>query len=452
MRAHRLARLMVAAMTLTASLGCGLIPPGRGTSASGGAGGGQGGNGDAGHGGGGTVGSGGVVGNGGAGSGAASGGSSNANGGSLASGGSTATGGSSAGTGSGGATGGVAGSATGGTRAGGAGGSTGGGGTGGSTSSCALGPSFKWSSSDALMDPVSDGSHDLVAIRDPSVVSYNKRYVLYATVVSTTGSTTLEGVSFATWADAGNATVYYLDNGAAFSGSRSGPQVFSVAGQQKWYLVTQGNGPAYSTASDPSQAASWSKPTSFFSSTPAVVSQNAGSGPGWTDFWVICDSSNCHLFFANNNGYLFRSQTSLGSFPNGFGTPVVVMKGSGASDIYGGVSVYKVKGGSKYLLLAEAAGSNGHYIRAWTADALDGTWTALADSEASPFAGYSNTSFSGSAWTKDIAGGELLRDGYDETMTVNPCGLQYVYQGRNAYGTAAPPAYPWKIGLLTKSN
>jgi endo-1,4-beta-xylanase len=303
------------------------------------------------------------------------------------------------------------------------------------------------------MDPMADGSHpDPIALRDPTVVSYNGKFTLYATLVKNDGSTTMEAASFVNWPASGSATVYFMDNSSSFSGSHSAPQLFYVAGQKKWYLLSQATGPAYSTATDPAPSATWTKPTPFFSSTPSIVTQNAGSGPGWTDFWIICDSKNCHMFFGNNNGTVFRSQTSLSSFPNGFAAPVVVMKSSSGSDLYGGVSVYKVKGSTKYLLLVEAVGS-WHYIRSWTADALDGSWTALADSESSPFAGLANLSFStASPWTKDVAEGELVRDGYDETMSINPCSLQYLYQGRNAYTSDPPAKYPWKLALATRTN
>ena len=444
MRADRFLRgFAAAAMALIALGGCVIAPPGRSAV------GGEGGAGLGGNASGGATGSGGSTGKGG----------SLASGGTTGSGGAPDTGGTSAGgstTGSGGVTtgnGGITGQG-GIVGGGGAGARSGTGGTAGSTATnCALGPSFKWSSTDSLIDPMIDDSHSLsVALREPTVVNYGGKYTLYATVGMKTGNPTIEALSFVNWTDAGRATVYFMDNNTAFGGNHAGPQIFYVAGQKKWYLLTQATGPSYSTASDPSLTSTMTKPTSFFSSAPSIVTQNAGSGPGWTDFWVICDSTNCHMFFGNNNGYLFRSQTPLGSFPGGFGTPVVVMKSSTANDFYGGVSVYKVKGSSKYLLLAEAVGTSWHYIRSWTADALDGTWTTLADTESNPFAGLSNLTFSSSSWTKDVSEGELVRDGYDETMTVNPCNLQYVYQGRNAYTTDPPTAYPWRVALLTKTN
>ena len=33
------------------------------------------------------------------------------------------------------------------------------------------------------------------------------------------------------------------------------------------------------------------------------------------------------------------------------------------------------------------------------------------------------------AWTRDISHGELLRDGYDETLTIDLAQLRFLYQG-----------------------
>ena len=363
-------------------------------------------------------------------------------GGATGTGGRTGTGGASM---SGGTTGTGGHTGTGGTSAA---GGAGGGGT------CAVTSSIKWSSTASLMNPVVDDSHKgLIAIMSPTVVSVSGKYHLYATVVDSAGNSTIQYFTFADWTQAGSVTAYFLDNTAGFSGSHAAPQLLYITAQKKWYLVlSQSGGPAYSTASDPGQPSTWTKPTTFFSSTPTIVTQNAGTaGVSWSDFWVICDSTNCHMFFTNQNGYLFRSQTSIGNFPNSFGTPVVVMH-SDANSLYEATNVYKIKGTSKYLLLLEAVGSTGRYLRSWTADAIDGTWTVLADSEASPFAGYSNVTFSGTAWSRDIANGEAIRDGYDETMTINPCNLQFVYQGKDPYATATGNTLPWKLGLLTRTN
>ncbi len=384
---------------------------------------------------GGASGTGGLTGSGGTSLVGGAGGDGGAAGGSTGTGGQDATGGS---TGSGGRTGAGGGMPTGGTGSGGA---------------CALTSGLAWSSTASLMDPVSDGSHNLVAIESPTTLLDKGQYALYATVVDTSGNATMTYSSFSSFAQAGRSPVYYLDNVTGFSGSHYAPQLFYFTPQSRWYLISQSSGPAYSTATDPTQPQTWSKPTSFFSTTPSIVSQNAGSaGITWTDFWVICDSANCYLFFTNQNGYVFRSQTSRGSFPNGFGTPVVVMQSSDGNSLYGGVSVYAVKGTGKFLLLVDAVGATGHYLRSWTASSLAGSWTALADSESTPFAGAQNVSFSGTAWTKDIGNGEILRESPDETMTVTPCNMQYVYQGKDPYSSATGNAIAWKLGLLTQTN
>jgi len=376
-----------------------------------------------------------------------------ATGGSSASGGGNGSGGSAS---SGGTTGAAGGAGFGGDAAGGvvAGGSSAGGKSGGGGVACtttSLPSSFAWSTGKSLMDPVSDNSsHRLVAIKDPSLVYYSGHYHLYATVVDTAGNSSMTYSSFVDFASAGTATAYYMDYTSGFSGTRYSPQLFYMSAQKKWYLITQSSGPSYSTATDPGQASTWTKPTAFFSSTPSVVTQNAGSGAiAWSDFWVVCDGANCHLFFSNQNNVLFRSQTSLGNFPNGFGTPVLVMQGSSSNSLFAVSGVYKATGTGKFLLLVEAVGSKGHFMRSWTADSLDGAWTTLADTETNPFAGAANVAFSDTKWTGDISQGELVRSGYDETAAVNPCALQFIFEGRDPHSSASTELLPWKLGLLT---
>ncbi len=356
------------------------------------------------------------------------------------SGGSTSSGGT---TGTGGVTG------TGGSSAGGI---TGLGGLGGTTSTvCGVAKSYGWSSTPALMDPVSDGSHSLVGIKAPSVVFYGNKYHVFATVLSTTGSPTIEHIQFSDWAGAGSATVDYLDNNAAFGKGRSQPQIFYFEAKKTWYLISQGPAPAYSTNSDVGLASGWSKPTNFYASTPSIVTQNAGAGGiGWTDFWVICDSANCFLFFTNQIGYLFRARTSAASFPNGFGDPVIVMQKAGLSQ---GSRIYKVSNSTVgYLMLIECTGSGGVFIGGWSATALDGTWTALAETEGNPYAGASNTAFGNNKWTWDVGHGELVRTGYDETMTVDNCNMRYFFAGKDHYAAAKTEPYPWKLGLLVRTK
>src|SRR6185369_10812758 len=105
------------------------------------------------------------------------------------------------------------------------------------------------------------------------------------------------------------------------------------------------------------------------------------------------------------------------------------------------------KGTQKYLTLVEALGPS-RYYRAYVADRLDGEWTpvANADSYEHPFAGVNNVTFEGGveAWTKDISHGELLRDGYDETLTIDPKNLRMLYQGRDPSSGGDYHALPYR--------
>ena len=331
-----------------------------------------------------------------------------------------------------------------------AGGSALGGGAG-----CSLPSRFQWSSSGVFLSPSSDSNHDLNALKDPTIVFYDHQWHVYATSVGPKGYGMVY-MSLPDLAHPAAATTYYMDQTPGFAGYHVAPQLFFFKPQNKWYLVYQSGPPQYSTSDDPGTPGAWTRPASFFGAEPNALLANKGSGGGWLDFWVICDGGKCHLFFSDDNGTLYRSQTASSDFPNGFGDPVVVMKDTTASHLYEASNVYKLKGLDKYLLLVEAydAGSSSHrYFRSWTADALDGAWTPLADSFATPFASTANVTFSGARWTNDISHGEMIRDGYDETLTIDPCQMKYLYQGFDpAANTSVYNDIPWRLGLLTQTG
>ncbi|MBO1331415.1 non-reducing end alpha-L-arabinofuranosidase family hydrolase [Streptomyces sp. VRA16 Mangrove soil] len=318
------------------------------------------------------------------------------------------------------------------------------------TVSTALTSSPSWVSTGVLAGPQSDATHSLASIKDFSVIRYNGKYHVYATTASTSGGWNLEYFSFDKWADAASATQHYLDASGIGTGYRAAPQVFYNSAQALWYMVYQTGPPTYSTTTDPSDPSSWSAPKTFIASEPAVVTQNKGNG-GWIDFWTICDTSNCYLFFSDDNGHLYRAQTSLANFPNGFGNTQIVMTDSKYA-LFEASNVYKVSGTGQYLLVVEAIGANGRYFRSWTSSSLTGTWSPQATTESAPFAGKANVSFNGSAWTNDISHGEMVRASNDQTLTIDPCHLQYVYQGRDPSSGGDYSQLPYRMGLLTQSN
>jgi hypothetical protein len=311
---------------------------------------------------------------------------------------------------------------------------------------------FRWSSSGVLAGPRPDGAHNnVVAIKDFSVVRHNNQWLIYATTASPSQGWGLVQFAFGDWPQAASAPHTYLDTSGIGAGYRAAPQLFFFAPQNLWYLVYQTGPPTYSTSTDPSNPRSWSAPRTFIATEPAIVTQNKGPG-GWIDFWVICDPATCYLFFSDDNGHLYRAQTSLANFPNGFGNTQIVLTDSRFA-LFEASNVYKIAGQNRYLLIVEAIGSSGRrYFRSWTATSLTGSWTPLAASEAEPFAGRGNVTFPGGAWTQDISHGEMVRAGNDQTMTINPCNLQYVYQGMNPSAGGDYIQLPWRMGLLTQTN
>jgi endo-1,4-beta-xylanase len=301
------------------------------------------------------------------------------------------------------------------------------------------------------MSPKSDSTHDIAGLKDPSVVHHNGRWHVFASVANASGYN-LVYLNFTDWSQASSATHHYLDRSAIGTGYRAAPQVFYFAPQRTWYLVYQTGNASYSTNTDISNPNGWSAPRHFYSSMPDIIRQNIGNGY-WVDMWVICDSANCYLFSSDDNGHLYRSQTTLGQFPNGFTNTVIAAQESDKYALFEASNVYKVQGSNQYLLLVEAIGTDGRrYFRSWTAGSLAGSWTPLAASESNPFARANNVAFPSGSWTRDISHGELVRAGNDQTLTINSCRLQYLYQGKDPNAGGDYNSLPWRLGLLTQTN
>jgi hypothetical protein len=311
--------------------------------------------------------------------------------------------------------------------------------------------SFRWSSSGILVAPKSDASHTIAGIKDPTIVYAEGRWHVFASTANASGYN-LVYFNFTDFAQAGNATQYYLDRSPIGTGYRAAPEVFYFAPTATWYLVYQTGLPSYSTTKTIGDPNSWSAPKNFQSSMPSIISQNIGSGY-WVDFWVVCDSVNCYLYSSDDNGHLYRAETTLANFPNGFTNTRIEMQDANRNNLFEASNIYKVKGSNTYLLLVEAIGSDGRrYFRSWTADGLNGGWRALAATESNPFARANNVTFTGTPWTQDISHGEMVRDGTDQTLVINPCGMRYLYQGLDPSAGGDYNSLPWRLGLLTQTN
>lgn len=304
----------------------------------------------------------------------------------------------------------------------------------------------RWEYTAPLISPEKREKEPSVAQKDPSIVHHEGKWHVFMTV-KLPGRTAIEHCSFARWEEADQAprTTLSLSPSKYFGA----PQVFYFVPHRKWYLICQVGMPgtqkmwvACSTTPDIGDPGSWTQAQPILDGGEKDPRKEGG-----LDYWIICDDRRAYLFFTNLKGKLWRMWTTLEEFPKGFDRCEVALQGP----FYEASHTYRLKGSGKYLTIVEEDGQR-HY-KAYLADRLDGAWTPVADTAEKPFAGSRNIrpAQGVEAWTDNVSHGELVRDGNDQTLTVDPENLRFVFQGMlekdksgKGYGR-----FPWRIGLLS---
>jgi len=304
---------------------------------------------------------------------------------------------------------------------------------------------FNWRAGAPVVSPLQRPGEQIYSVKDPTIVRYKDRWHLFCTIRGRERSHQIEYLCFDDWSGVERAERHILKLSDEYF---CAPQVFYFTPHKSWYLIYQvidktrkpALQPACSKSSDIADPNSWTKPELLFAAQPENVK-------GWIDFWVICDAERAHLFFTSLDGRMWRCETKLADFPHGWGKPDVVLQG----DIFEASHTYRLKGLDKYLTIVEAQAEGRRYYKAYLAGALDGAWSPLADTREKPFASPINTRDAGEHWTDSFSHGELLRDGFDQTLTVDPAQFKLLFQGVSDQDMAGKVygQIPWRLGILS---
>jgi len=316
------------------------------------------------------------------------------------------------------------------------------------------------------------GAFDEVAVKNPTIVRYHGNWHLFYTSIAAADSSDFHtGLGYITAPTLeGLRTAPRIDLAKTLREPIIAPQVFFFAPQKCWYLIGYvGDAsrrvlePVYSTNQEIENPQGWSQPR-------RLETNRRRKDDIWIDFWVICDDEKAHLFYADQTGALYRMETPLAEFPQGFAqaSEQRLFELSGRNSrgewrFYDACHVYYVKSAKEYFALLEGAyahptrknyfDARNRFLLGLVADRIEGPWRRV-EANKSEFIGEAR-------WLYDSEGKpvpfdsvshpELIRAGFDQRLEIEDFRLQILFQTFSAAGVSPSYTYhglPWQLMLM----
>ena len=329
----------------------------------------------------------------------------------------------------------------------------------------------RWTVTGPLLSPGPKGWFDEVAVKDPSLVYFKGKYHVFYTSKPRKGKsphqTSLGYVSAPALEDLHKAPRVKLKD--VVGDDVIAVQVFYFEPQGLWYLVGHVSlgkphllQPVYLTNPDIENVDGWSKPK-------PLLGERAGSNPFWIDFWVICDQKKAHLFYTDHIDSMFRIETALDDFPEGFkkGKEQLAVSAQGADNmgrwhLHEASHIYRVKKDGRYLALLEGAyahptrrnywDSRNRFMFAMVADRLEGPWERIEDKENQFLADAPQLLKPDGTRPAlhQVSHPELIRSGYNQRLEIDDYRFKIVFQAFDASNTPDNFDYdllPWALWL-----